>query len=123
NVTNYSYDTRSRLVTLTRGTASSTLEKLDYTYDATTGKKRSEVVSAYQNGGWVTKKSENYTYTSDGHLSSTVHADNTKQFFAYLPDGSLSSVQDENHSTPNTTYAYDPVSRVSAVTQTLAGAS
>jgi RHS repeat-associated protein len=107
---------------MSRGTATTPLEKIDYTYDPTSGKKASETVSAWVNGAWATKKSETYTYTSDGNLSSTVHADNTRQLFAYLPDGTLSSVQDENHTTPNTTYGYDPAGRLSTVAQTLAGA-
>src|SRR5437667_4266096 len=86
------------------------------------GTRASEIVSAFQNNSWVVMKSETYTYTSDGHLSTIVHADNTRQLFGYLPDGTLSSVQDENHSTPNTVYAYDPANHLSTVTQTLAGA-
>lgn len=123
NTTSYAYDTRGRLLTLTRGTSTTGLEKIDYAYDPTSGKKSSETVSAFQNGAWATKKSETYTYTSDGNLSSVVHPDTTKQLFAYLPDGTLSSVQDENHTTPNTTYGYDPANRLASVTQKLATAS
>jgi RHS repeat-associated protein len=122
STTTYAYDTRGRLQTLTRGTASTPLERIDYTYDPTTGKKATEVASAWQNGSWVAKKNESYTYTSDGQLSSTIHADTTRIVYAYLPDGTLSSVQDENHTTPNTSYAYDPANRLTATTQTLATA-
>ena len=122
NTTTYAYDTRGRLQSTTRGTASTALERIDYAYDPTTGKKSSEVMSAFENGAWAVKKSETYIYTSDGNLSSVVHADNTSQLFAYLPDGTLKSIQDENHTTPNTTYAYDPANRLSSMTQALTGA-
>src|SRR5262249_46028991 len=123
NVTSYAYDTRGRLQTTTRGTATTPLEKIEYTYDPTSGKKATEVISAYEAGAWAVKKSETYTYTSDGNLSTIVHADTTRQVFAYLPDGTLSSVQDENHISPNTIYDYDPANRLSKVTQTLATAA
>ena len=122
NVTTYDYDTRGRLLRMNRGTATTPLERIEYAYDPTSGKKSSETMSTFENNAWVVKKSETYTYTSDGNLSSVVHADTTRQLFAYLADGTLSSVQDENHSTPNTVYAYDPAGHLSTVTQTLAGA-
>lgn len=123
NVTSYTYDARGRVETMSQGTATTPLERMTYTYDATSGKKNSEVVSAFQNGAWVTKKSESYTYTSDGHLSNVVHADSTRLVYAYLPDGTLSSIQDENHSVPNTTYTYDPANRLATITQKLATAA
>src|SRR5204862_237545 len=52
NLTGYLYDTRGRLQTLTRGTASTPLERIDYTYDATSGKKASETISTWQGGAW-----------------------------------------------------------------------
>jgi RHS repeat-associated protein len=122
NVTSYTYDARGRLETLSRGTSASSLERIAYTYDPTSGKKSSEAVSAFENGSWVTKKSETFTYTSTGELATVVHSDATRMVYAYLPDGAVKSTQDENHSTPNTTYAYDPANRLSSVTQTLAGA-
>ena len=122
NVTTYEYDSRGRLQRMSRGTASTPLERIEYTYDPTTGKKSSETANAFENNAWAVKKSETYTYTSDGNLSSVVHADNTRQLFAYLSDGTLGSVQDENHAAPNTFYAYDSANRLSSVTQTLAGA-
>src|ERR1041385_5299445 len=123
NATSYVYDSRGRVQTLTRGTASTGDERIETTYDLTTGKKSSETLRAFQNNAWVTTKTESYAYTSDGHLSSVTHADNTKQLYTYLPDGTLASVQDENHATPNTVYDYDPAGRLSTVTQTLATAS
>jgi YD repeat-containing protein len=43
--------------------------------------------------------------------------------YTYDPDGRLSTVQDERHTSANTTYGYDALSRLSTVTQTLAGAT
>ncbi len=107
---------------LTQGTAAAAFERMDYAYDATTGKKATETMSAFQANAWVVTKSETYTYTSDGNLSSAVHSDGTKLQYAYLPDGAIASVQDENHTTPNTGYAYDGLNRLSTTTQTLASA-
>jgi RHS repeat-associated protein len=122
DVTAYTYDTRGRILTMTRGTASTPMERATYTYDPTTGKKSSETLALWTNGTWVDKKTESYTYLSDGNLSSVLHADNTAVHYAYLPDGTLGSIQDENHTAANTTYDYDPANRLSKVTQTLATA-
>jgi YD repeat-containing protein len=71
----------------------------------------------------VVKRSENYTYDSLGLLSGLVHPDGSTVAYTHGPDGSIASVRDENHSSPNTTYAYDPAGRLATVKQTLAGAS
>jgi RHS repeat-associated protein len=122
NLTTYVYDARGRLQTMTRGTASAALERIDYTYDPTTGKKATEVVSAFQNNAWVATKSESYAYTSDGNLRSVTHSDGTSVVDSYLPDGTLSSVQDERHTSANTSYSYDGANRMVSVTQTLVSA-
>jgi RHS repeat-associated protein len=122
NTTTYAYDTRGRLQTLSRGTSTAALERMEYSYDPTSGKKSSEVVSAFENGAWVGKKSETYTYTSTGELASVVHPDTTRMLYAYLPDGALASTQDENHTTPNTRYTYEAANRLASVTQTLPAA-
>jgi YD repeat-containing protein len=54
NVTSYEYDTRGRLLRTNRGTATA-LERIEYAYDPTTGKKSSETVSAFENNAWVVK--------------------------------------------------------------------
>jgi YD repeat-containing protein len=108
---------------MTRGTSGAAIEKIDYTYDATTGKKATEIVSAFQNNTWVTTKSETYAHTSDGNLRSVTHSDGSSIVNSYLPDGTLSSVQDEKHTSANTSYSYDGANRMVSVTQTLASAS
>jgi YD repeat-containing protein len=42
--------------------------------------------------------------------------------YTYDPDGLLSTIQDEDHPSPNTGYAYDALHRLTRVTQTLATA-
>jgi len=120
NVTSYVYDSRGQLQSVSRGTTASPLERIEYTYDPTTGKKSSEVLKVFVANAWVTKKSESYTYTSTGDLASVLHPDSTSVVYAYLPDGMTASIKDENHTLPNTVYAYDPANRVASVTQTLA---
>jgi RHS repeat-associated protein len=120
NLTSYMYDTRGRILTVTTGTSTTGLERITYTYDPTTGKKSTETISAFQNNTWVVTKNETYTYSSDGQLSGVIHADNTSIHYAYLPDGTLASIQDENHTSPNTTYSYDPANRPTSLTQNLA---
>jgi len=122
NLTTYVYDARGRLQTMTHGTASVALERIDYTYDPTTGKKATEIASAFQNNAWVATKSETYAYTSDGNLRSVTHSDGTSIVNSYLPDGTLSSVQDERHTSANTSYNYNGVNQVVSVTQILASA-
>ena len=46
-----------------------------------------------------------------------------KILYAYDLDGKLASIQDENHTSPNTTYSYDELERLTTIAQTLAGAS
>jgi RHS repeat-associated protein len=121
-VASYAYDTRGRVISITRGTATAALERMEITYDPTTGKKTSEVLSAFQNNAWVITKSETYAYTSDGNLRSVTHSDGSSVTNTYLPDGTLSSVQDERHAAPNTIYAYDGANRPTTVTQTLSTA-
>ncbi len=121
-MTTSSYDSRGRLQAITRGTSTTPLEKMDYTYDPTTGNKASEIISAFESNAWVTKKSETYSYTSTGQLSTITHADGTHLQYAYYPDGTASGTQDENHVVPNTTYTYDPANRLDVVTQKLATA-
>jgi RHS repeat-associated protein len=118
----YAYDARGRVLTYSRGTATTPLEKMDFTYDQTTGKKATETISSFSGGSWVVTKSESYAYTSDGSLLTVTHADSTAVHYDYFPDGSLKSLQDENHSTPNTTYTYDAAGHLATVAQTLAGA-
>jgi RHS repeat-associated protein len=72
-------------------------------------------------GAWTTTREETYKYDASGRLVEVDHG-GAKVAYAYDPDGLLTSVQDENHNAPNTTYAYDSLHRLTIVTQALAGA-
>src|SRR5206468_2613620 len=109
--------------TLTKGTPTESMDRVTYTYDASTGKRLSETLSAYRNSTWVVTRADTYSYTSDGQLSAVLHADNTSIGYTYLPDGTVGTIKDENHTTPNTTFAYDGMNRVSGVTRTISGSS
>ena len=120
----YTYDSRGRVATLSRGpTASDLRERIAYTYDAATGKKSLEQYLGYENGAWSEKRREAYAYDLLGRLIAVTHADNTTIRYTYDAENRLASVQDENHATPNTTYAYDPAGRLVKVTQTLSTAT
>ena len=120
-VTTWTYDSRGRVATSSRGAAVNALtERLTYTYDPLSGQKSSDQSSAFEGGAWVVKRSENYTYDAMGLLAGLVHPDGSSTAYTHGPDGSLATVRDENHASPNTTYAYDPAGRLVTVTQTLA---
>jgi len=123
-VTVYTYDSRGRTATVSRGpSAGSMLERITYAYDPASGNKSSEVTAAFENGSWVTRRSETYTYNADALLSSVVHPDISTIAYTYGADGILASVKDENHTSPNTSYAYDPTGRLASVVQTLSTAA
>jgi RHS repeat-associated protein len=73
---------------------------------------------------WVTKRSETFAYDAHNRLAGIVHPvpAGARTFNAYDPDGMLSTVQDEDHASPNTSYAYDALHRLIGVRQTLASA-
>jgi RHS repeat-associated protein len=121
--TAYGYDSRSRVASVSRGPSPSDLrERIDYTYDASTGHKSLERVSAYESGTWVEKRRESYAFDSRGRLALVTHADATSVAYTYDGANNISSVRDERHSAANTTYAYDPMNRLASVKQTLSTA-
>ena len=73
---------------------------------------------------WVTKRQDDFVYDAHDRLAQIVHVvpAGSSVRYAYDADGSLLSIQDENHSSPNIVYAYDPLDRlVSAERKTAAG--
>jgi RHS repeat-associated protein len=122
-VTSYTYDTRSRMQTISRGLSASDLrERIETSYDALTGKKSLERTLAYESGGWVEKTRESYSYDDRSRLQTVTHADDATVHYTYDAKDRIATVRDENHTSPNTRYAYDPAGRIAIVTQTLAGA-
>ena len=71
---------------------------------------------------WSTRRSESFAYDDDGRLITTTHADATSVAYTYDAASRIQTVRDENHATPNTTYGYDALGRLTSVQQTLAGA-
>jgi RHS repeat-associated protein len=70
---------------------------------------------------WATKRQEDFAYDLHNRLAAVLHAVPSGSAVLYSYDGSgrMRSVQDENHAAPNTTYDYDELNRLSAVTQSL----
>jgi len=122
-VTTYTYDSRGRVRTVSRGASANDLrEQLEVSYDATTGKQSLERTLGYESGSWVEKTRTSYSYNLDRQLQTMTHANGDTIGYAYDAAQRLSSVRDENHSTPNTFYTYDPAGRIAVTRQTLAGA-
>lgn len=124
NVTVYEYDSRGRIATISRGPSATSLkERIAYTYDTATGRKSVEQYLGMESGSWVEKKRESFAYDSLSRLVTQTHPDTTTVAYTYDEGGAVATVKDENHSTPNTTYTYDPAQRLASVQQTLAAAS
>ncbi len=70
---------------------------------------------------WVTKRQEDFVYDAHNRLAQVMHAVPAGSTVTYAYDGAglLKSVQDENHTTPNTTYVYDELNRLASVQQAL----
>jgi RHS repeat-associated protein len=119
----YTYDSRGRIRTISRGPSVASLrEQIEYSYDPLTGKKSLERILGLQNGTWVEKKHESYEYNSLRELIAVTHADGTGVGYTYDIDGRIATLRDETHAAANTIYEYDPAGRVTSVAQTLAGA-
>lgn len=121
-VTLYEYDERGRLSAISRGPSATDLrERLSYEYDPNTGNRSRESISAREGLSWVEKTSTSYTYDTFGRVHTVVRPDSSTMIYKYDADH-VASVQDENHSTPNTHYEYDPRRRLKNIRQTLASA-
>lgn len=119
-VTSYTYDTRGRIATVSRGPSATDLrERVETTYDPNTGKKELERTLAFENGAWVEKRRVGYVYNPREELSLITYPGGASSGFAYDDAGRLSALRDENHTQYNTTYAHDPEGRVREVKQTL----
>ncbi|MBV8520263.1 MAG: RHS repeat protein [Acidobacteria bacterium] len=123
NVTAYEYDGRGRMSAMTRGpSAAVQQERIEYTYDADTGRRSQEKYLAKVGSSWVEKHRESFSYDELAQLSSHTHADNTSVAYTYDDMGGIASIRDENHSSANTHYEYDTAHRLAAVIQTLSTA-
>ena len=68
---------------------------------------------------WTTTRTESYVYDTQNRRTEIVNADNSRKIFTYDGVGRVKTEQDENHSTPNTTYTYDRLGRVKAISRKL----
>jgi RHS repeat-associated protein len=121
--TTYEYDDRGRTAATTRQISASSYERIEYDYDPATGHKSAERYLGGHPGAWTTTRSDAFQYDSFGRLSEIDHPDGSKVVYHYDGANNLISVQDERHTTPNTTYAYDPANRLASVTQILSSAA
>ncbi|MEA2488455.1 MAG: hypothetical protein QOH21_247 [Acidobacteriota bacterium] len=115
----YGYDSRSRVVTVSRGpSATNLLERIETVYDIGTGKKSVDRLQAYEGGAWVFKKSDWYGYDTEARMTILGHGDSTEVHYTYDARDQVLTVQDENHTTPNTFYTYDPSGRLALSSET-----
>jgi RHS repeat-associated protein len=123
-VTTFAYDSRGRMSATSRGPSAADLrERIEISYDPASGNKSVQRMLAREGGQWVEKSRESYEYDVAGQLEEVIHADLTSVQYVHAAGGLLAAVRDERHSTPNTSYSYDPAGRVSSVTQMLGSGS
>jgi RHS repeat-associated protein len=118
-VTSYTYDSRGRVASITRAISSTVSERIEYEYDTATGQKSTERLLDNSTGAFVVRKSDDYTYDSQGHLTQVQHPDAAKVVYTYDVAGALATIQDENHAAANTFYAYNEAGALASVSQTL----
>jgi YD repeat-containing protein len=121
--TSYDYDSLGRTTATTRQITASAYERIEYDFDTATGRKSAERYLAGHPGSWTVTRSDAFQYDSFARLSEIDHPDGTKIVYHYDGASNVSTVQDERHTTANTSYAYDASNRLAAVTQTLSTAS
>ncbi len=68
---------------------------------------------------WTTLRSESYVYDSQNRRTQIVNADGTRRIYTYDGMGRVVNEQDENHTSPNITYTYDPAGRLATIARKL----
>jgi len=133
NALAYAYDGAGRLTDMARQAscaATQPLEQTLYTLDAV-GHRIQEVRQRIVSGSAVTDATTSYAYTTTCHLDSMTAGDpnmpslQSTTSFAYDCDNNLLTVNDPNHpspAAPSTSYSYDPLNRLTQVTQPWGGA-
>ncbi len=126
NLVEYAYDTAGRLTSIERKPDPSTPgERTLYTLDQA-GHRIKEELQRWD-GGWVTTSWTEYRYQNRCQIGKVVHADGNVTEYAYDCDGNLEQVWDASHSRathpqPTQRYQYDPLNRMTSVTQPWTGA-
>ena len=121
--TQFTYDSRGRISTQSRGgVTGGMLERLETTYN-TAGLKDLIKYLAFESSAWAVKRADTFTYDSEGRLATTGHYGTTATTaYQYDEQDRVASVRDQNHTTPNTFYTYGPAGALKKVTQTLSTA-
>ncbi|MBV8172719.1 MAG: RHS repeat protein [Candidatus Eremiobacteraeota bacterium] len=129
NGVSYSYDVANRLTNAIRFAASTGYdqEQLVLAYDLASQLITETAQSCSPPGSsctGVTTQTESAKYDTYGRLSEIDHPvpSGSKILLGYDTVGNLQTVQDENHSSANTTYSYDAAHRMVSMVQTLSGA-
>jgi RHS repeat-associated protein len=116
------------LDTIRLDAAGNAVERRHLTLNAIGGKAKEEdqlcASPAPACAAWTTARSEGFAYDLHNRLSATLHPvpAGSGVSYTYDPDGLLATIQDEDHASPNTRYAYDALHRLTRVNQTLATA-
>jgi len=128
NGVQYGYDASNDLLSVTRIAASTNYqeERISLGYDVmsqlTSQQAQSCGTPATTCGSWNTMQQETFKPDTYGRLGEVDHPCQPtcyKIVYTYDNAGNLSNVQDENHSTVNTTYSYDYANRLTKATQML----
>jgi len=66
---------------------------------------------------WTSARSDTYSYSAAGRLSTVTHPDATTVTYGYDSRGNVTSVKDERHTVANSSQLYDALDRLKSVTQ------
>ncbi len=122
NVIEYGYDNAGRLISVERKPdAATSKERTLYALD-TVGHRSREDRQRWTGTAWETRATTSFDYSTRCHLDRVRFPDGSASEYRYDCDGNLSETWDSNHpmeSNPTATmrYDYDPLNRLTSVTQ------
>lgn len=128
NGLSYTYDAANNLISMIRTAPTNNFqeERLLLGYDImsqlTSQQAQACATPATSCASWNTTQQETFKPDNYGRLSEVDHPCTPscyKVVYGYDAAGNLQTVQDENHSSANTTYGYDYANRLISMTQTL----
>ncbi len=122
NVIEYAYDTAGRLISIERKPDASTpKERTLFALDAV-GHRTREDRQRWAGSAWETRATTSFDFSTRCHLDRVRFPDGSATEYQYDCDGNLAQTWDANHPigtnpTPTMSYAYDPLNRLTSVTQ------
>ncbi len=122
NVIEYAYDQVGRLVSIERKpNATTPAERTLYTLDVV-GHRTREDRQRWTGSSWETRATTSFDFSTRCHLDRVRFPDGSATEYRYDCDGNLAQTWDANHPvgsnpTPTMSYAYDPLNRLTSVTQ------